>query len=569
MPFNFNWYDIRAFGIAEKQAAQIQQIYNAAISEVAKLVAALGLGAQDNFSFNKYPRLKKKVDELFKNMAQQTSFVINKGSADAWALSNAKNDKFLEFLAEKTGHKKSYLKNKYNYGVRNQEALKSFQNRKRDGLGLSDRVWKYTTQHKTEIESAIDVALSEGSSAASLSRQVREYLNNPDTLFRRIRNKHGSLVPSRAMKAFRPGQGVYKSAAKNAMRLARTEINMGYREADHQRWQQMDFVQGIQIKLSNSPNHCPTCQRLAGKYPKGFKWSGWHVQCRCFAVPILQSQDDFIKSLTDDNFKPTGQIDEMPANFKDWHKDNSDKISRAKNLPYFLRDNKDVIKGLQVNTAINTVEKVSKLDDVLSKLKTSNIDYNDAKLFKETPAEADIIDRIGGGDKTKGSCSSLAFAYAGNKSGFDVLDFRDGSSRQLFSQTGTITDIAERVGGKVVKNTNDFTKASELIRTVEIGKEYYFTCGSHSSIVRKTTKGFEYLELQSATNNGFKPLTSEVLKRRFGAKKSHTIYKQKVETKDCIIDIDLLKEDPLFRELLGYLNTNVSQQKKGLSGTIK
>lgn len=564
MIFNFNWYDLKAFAQNERQAAKLQQIYNAAISEAARLAASLKLDPNVPFSFNKFPRLKKQVEALFQQMAQQIELTINKGSADAWALANAKNDKFLEFLAGKTGHKKSYLKNKYNYGVRNQEGLKAFQTRKTDGLSLSQRVWKYASQAQSEIELAIDGALELGSSADSLSRRVKQYLNHPDKLFRRVRDKYGNLVPSKAMKIFNPGQGVYRSSHKNAMRLARTEINMAYREADYQRWSKMDFVRGIQIKLSNNPNHCPTCQKLAGVYPKAFKFVGWHPQCRCFAVPYLVDQDAFVASLLSEEPPKVDYITELPANFNSWHKDNADKIGRAKSLPYFLRDNKNTISASAIKEA-----KFSKLEGFVSKLKHSPIEYNEVFNLKKELSETEIISRVGGGDMTKGSCSSLAFAYAGNKCGFDVLDFRDGSSRMFFSSGGNITNIAEGVGGKVVKSSNDFAKANELLSFVEKGKEYYFTSGKHAAIVRKTDKGFEYLELQSATSNGFKPLNITTLKDRFGAVKLRKVGKIKVETPDCLIDIDSLKNDPLFKELLGFINTNEANQMKGIKGTIK
>ena len=32
------------------------------------------------------------------------------------------------------------------------------------------------------------------------------------------------------------GEGVYKSSARNAMRVARTKTNMAYRKADNERW---------------------------------------------------------------------------------------------------------------------------------------------------------------------------------------------------------------------------------------------------------------------------------------------------------------------------------------------
>ena len=104
---------------------------------------------------------------------------------------------------------------------------------------------------------------------------------------------------------------------------------------------------------------------------------------------------------------------------------------------------------------------------------------------------------------------------------------------------------------------------------MEIGKEYYFTCAEHVAIVRKTNTGYEYLELQSATENGWKPLTTNALKYRFGAKKSHSLYGTKLETRECLIDINLFKQSGDFKELLAYINTKADKQQKGTRGTIK
>ena len=38
-----------------------------------------------------------------------------------------------------------------------------------------------------------------------------------------------------------------------------------------------------------SPNHCPFCEEIGGKYPKDFKFWGWHPHCRCTTIPILKS----------------------------------------------------------------------------------------------------------------------------------------------------------------------------------------------------------------------------------------------------------------------------------------
>ena len=110
-----------------------------------------------------------------------------------------------------------------------------------------------------------------------------------------------------------------------------------------------------------------------------------------------------------------------------------------------------------------------------------------------------------------------------------------------------------------------------MLATTLTNKYYYFTCGKHAAIVRKTEKGYEYLELQnaSAERNGWHELTTERLKNRFGAQKSHTMFGSKYETKECIIDIDLLIKDAGFRKMMGYINTASGNQKKGAHGSEK
>ena len=110
-----------------------------------------------------------------------------------------------------------------------------------------------------------------------------------------------------------------------------------------------------------------------------------------------------------------------------------------------------------------------------------------------------IIDKISGADKTKGSCASVGLAYAGNKAGFDVMDYRGGANQYVISRSDTLRQIAQFPGvdGIVVKGGNDFNIAHELLNNVEPGKEYFFTAGKHAAIVRKTENGLEYLEMQS------------------------------------------------------------------------
>ncbi len=578
MPINLHTNDDEAnhFNRLEKYAKQVDKIYQDALKEFQKIAEGLKIDPEKPFSFSQFPQTSRKIKKLVDQIVGKTTATIRNGMFTEWDEAEKRNDKLTETVFQKITSKKG--KTYTRYLQRNNEAKKAFVDRKEKGLGLSDRVWNLTGQFKTEVELALDLGIGKGKSAVALARDVRAYLNNSDKLLKEVKNKHGAARVVQVAEIANPGQGVYKSATKNAMRLTRTETNMAYRTSDYERWQQMEFVTGFEIKLSNRNNHCPVCAELAGKYPKEFKFVGWHPQCMCYMVPILADAGmlaEFDKAIDEDRDLSTvnvnGKITDLPANFKGWLSKNEDRINRAKSTPFFIKDNKKMIASISkpspepLNKAVNN----KSFETVIDRAKKAGVEYRDVKEHSNRLTESEIIQRISGGDMTKGSCSSLALVYAGNKGGLDVLDFRGGESLVLFSRTSNIEALCEKAGGVISKNTNDFVKANDLLKHVEEGKEYYFSLGKHAAIVRRNGGKLEYLELQSRDSNGYKDLNIGVLKTRFGAKKSHNIGKVKVETKDVIIDIDLLNDTTDFKELLGYINTAADKQKKGLTGTIK
>lgn len=327
MKFNSEWYDNRAFNYENKLIEQIAELFNQLITAISTIIPNYKINPNKPFLFSHYPALNNEVSVLLNDFRGNITKVIDNGSLYVWTLANAKNDRLLDYLHKSTGIDKSILNERYQYGVRNNEALEFFQKRKINGKTISRRVWEITNDTKKGIQLAIGDNITSGSSAASLSRQIRNYLINP------------TKVP----KGVKVGQGVYRSPSKNANRLARTEINMSYRESDYQRWNDLDFVVGVEIRLSNNPKHCLLCARLAGKYPKNFKWRGWHPQCRCLLIPILMSKVDFAKLLSGQDVSSKSEVKELPKDFKDWHSDNKDKIDKMKSMPYFIQDNKKML----------------------------------------------------------------------------------------------------------------------------------------------------------------------------------------------------------------------------------
>lgn len=136
------------------------------------------------------------------------------------------------------------------------------------------------------------------------------------------------------------------------MRVTGTEGNIAYRTADYERWQQLDFVEGIEINTSHT-NHpvADICDELKGVYPKEFKWTGWHPMCRCNATAKMSDFDAFLakqQEYIDNGTQPDyseNKVIEMPDNFTKWVNDNESRIANATSLPYFLADNGKLSKG--------------------------------------------------------------------------------------------------------------------------------------------------------------------------------------------------------------------------------
>ena len=216
-------------------------------------------------------------------------------------------------------------------------------------------------------------------------------------------------------------------------------------------------------------------------------------------------------------------------------------------------------------------------ESLMEGLKVNKVTYREVKDLGKSLTSDEIIDRLAGGDRTKGSCSSLGFAYIGNKAGFDVLDFRGGSSQSFFSMNSNIKKMLDlpNVKGEILKVKKEASDTAKIIRDLELDKEYYMSVGKHASIIRNTADGLQYLELQSAIKNGWMPFDRygsivTTLQKRFGCRKTVDRFAGKVWEKEVVLmEVDSFKANSEFKELLGYINTATNKQKKGVTGSVK
>lgn len=335
----------------ERFASLLQALFDEATNEYAALAFKANYEQKAQFFFEDYPKLAKKADSITKDLAESIKKVVLIGTSKEWDKANDEVDSIVKTLLSSQGiSSDDKMKHFASYFNNHEDALKAFQDRTTKGLDLSDRVWNIAETRKIETQCALSIA--QGKSAQELSRRVREELKEPHKLFRRVRDKYGELRLSKNAKAYHPGQGVYRSSYKNAMRLARTEINMAYRSAELERYDDLDFVVGFEVKRSTTGYACPVCEQLAGKYPKTFVFTGWHPHCRCYMVPILNTDEEFEKQneaiMKGEKYSTDSEnaVDKLPADFKDWVIDHREKIESSKSLPYFVSQNKDAVNTI-------------------------------------------------------------------------------------------------------------------------------------------------------------------------------------------------------------------------------
>jgi hypothetical protein len=337
--------------------------------------------------------VEKAIEEELSQLRDDIIENVNRFSSDAWNRSNVKADDLVTSFIKDLSIGEVARKGMF---ARNEEVLKTFLNRKVEGLSLSDRIWNITGTAKDNIEHYLSSGLSTGRPATLISQDVRQLLKEPDRRFHRIRNADGKLVPSAPMEAYKPGRGIYRSSYKNALRLAVTNTNEIYRITDHERWQNMPFIKGVDIRRSPSNRGaCPICDAMVGKYPKSFLFKGWHPWCICIATPILMEEDAFIDSLVNDDFSSAQYIQDIPKGPRSYLEDMLAKKNVSTksylfvdNAKYF--DNAIPIKG---NGSLNILHGVDK----------SSPDYNSVlkacKGFSESGRSVEILPRVHPKDK--------------------------------------------------------------------------------------------------------------------------------------------------------------------------
>lgn len=359
----------------KEQLNNLFAVYNKRLgrlySDYVKKLTSLGYGEdvlEDDalFNFDNFPQLKARLNDIFNDYYQNSLLCYKSGITDGVALAYNHDEMVIG------GY--SVLTDKAIRVARDTAAATFISNRlkTKNGLNLAQIIWNYCQQTKSEFEMAMSNTIADGikkgSSAEEVGKSIRKYLNDPDMMYRRYHTikvqkngKKKDVVTWRRRRIIdgkvrfieepleKVGMGVYRSARKNALRVARTEINSAYHKARNERWQNEPFVIGQYIHVSPQHNIDDICNDLEGRYPKDYVWISWHSQCICTSDPITIQGDEkkeFYKRLMAgedmSNYVSPFAVLTMPEKYNQYIKDNSEAIVKAGmkgKLAWHLQDN--------------------------------------------------------------------------------------------------------------------------------------------------------------------------------------------------------------------------------------
>ena len=386
-----SFYDKQHIQKIAAQQAVIANIFNQFILSVSPYLHKWSDAGKNNVWIHNQ-RIESAVDRELLNLESMLYANISAFQKDGWERAERKNDDFISQFIKGMSISSATKDGMFAHSLSAFEALKN--DIDANGFKLSDRVWNITQQTKSQLEFYLDSGVVAGRNANGISSDIRQILQNPQKRFRRIRNEKGELVLSQPMKDYHPGQGIYRSAYKNALRTSATTTNTAYRSADYERWSKQDFILGIEIQRSaNNRGPCKICDAMVGRYPKTFKFTGFHPFCICFATPITMEPENFADFLLNDTVPKEQVITDIPQGAKDFVSENKDGLQSA----FWYKDNFTNDGGLQreiVSQPItNEVIKVSKPKRIKTDAEITDIKqkWNERKLYnKITNTENEI-----------------------------------------------------------------------------------------------------------------------------------------------------------------------------------
>jgi hypothetical protein len=173
-------------------------------------------------------------------------------------------------------------------GINERATLALLSRTGKDGLKLSDRVWRIVEHHRKAVTRLVEDGVARGLDSRTLAKQVERYLE-PDKW---------TVMKTETRRRL----GVPKDVSYEGMRLARTEMNNAFHEGAIAANTATPSYRGVCWRLSNSHPFPDVCDDYAkhegnGFWPKGEEPARPHPQCMCVVVPVHEDPQAFAERL--------------------------------------------------------------------------------------------------------------------------------------------------------------------------------------------------------------------------------------------------------------------------------
>jgi uncharacterized protein with gpF-like domain len=397
----------------------------------------------------------------------------------------------------------------------------------------TDRIKKYGNDFVYDVHGIIHQGLDDGDTFTTMAKKLKERFGNDVGNTMRIARTEGARVLEDSK--YQAFDDLANNDNVQVFKIWHTMGDEAVRETH-------EAMEGVRVRF-DEPFILPS--GASAMYPKDSGVASEDINCRCYVEYVTELVDSENNQKTNDD---SDNITENSGiNIQEEEQYKQEERSEAYN--YIKREFKDA-------------------------------EYLEVQKLETALSDEEIIKKIGGGDETGGSCSSLAFAYVANKNGLDVTDYRGGQSRKTLSIPSNIGKILElpNIKGSIERVERETSGTKNILLNLDLGKEYYLAAGRHAAIVKRTEEGVFYLELQSryADNNGWQNFINErygtmiqTLRKRFGCTSSQKMFGIKVPHKIIKMEVDSFKNNYEFKDLMGYVNTNTDKQNKGELGHEK
>jgi len=158
----------------------------------------------------------------------------------------------------------------------------------KDGLRLSDRVWRAGEKWRRAVARVVEDGVARGVDPRKLAREVERYLQPGVGTAHKLETRRRLKVP--------------KDLSYEAMRLVRTEMGNAFHEASIAANGAAPSYRGIYWRLSSSHPVKDVCDDYAahngnGFWPKGEEPAKPHPQCFCVVIPAHEDPEQFADRL--------------------------------------------------------------------------------------------------------------------------------------------------------------------------------------------------------------------------------------------------------------------------------